>query len=218
MKEQDLATIAINATITNATDVPLIVARKRAHFISRRRGARHASSMTRIDTNAKNNQKRPNRTRTFFHHHLFCRDRKAMDSTTTVTNKPAETKRVASFEEEKHKVRKELITPFYFDEIKDSLCWRKRYMTIAAVSENIGVILGSLCGVLAFVAAYFGGDAMWSLASGIAATIAQLTLKYSTWCLKEVRELEQSANVFLAKLEISTIPLSHVYTENVTES
>lgn len=97
------------------------------------------------------------------------------------------------------KIKKELIDPSYYNDVKYNLQWRSNWKWIGDVSEVLSKIFIGIAAVIAFASGFFGHTYL-SFISGCLSTLSFITLHFSAYAMKESKESNYITNRLLEKL------------------
>lgn len=105
----------------------------------------------------------------------------------------------------KDKIKKELVDPSYFRDVKYNLDSRFRWKFIGDLSEGISQLLILSCTMLAFSSGFFDIRAL-SYVSGALGIGSLSLLRFSSYAMSESRERTWQSNVILKQLGIESVP------------
>jgi hypothetical protein len=103
------------------------------------------------------------------------------------------------------KIRKELVAPSYYFDVKYNIRSKTRWKIASDVIEFFAQILVGASTILAFSAGYFD-DKILSFIAGAIGTLALVMLRFAVYAMNESKERTIQVNKLLEKLGIEKIP------------
>jgi hypothetical protein len=114
----------------------------------------------------------------------------------------------------KVQIVRELIEPFYLDDIKSMIRGKKCWKLSGQVFETISKVLVAVGGIISFSSGYFN-DPLLSFLAGSISTLSLATLQFSSFAYVENKKQGQDLNVLLKKLNLDVIPILERRTDTV---
>lgn len=101
---------------------------------------------------------------------------------------------------------RDLIEPFYLDDIKSMIRGKKCWKFTGQFFETFSKILVAVGGIMSFSSGYFN-DPLLSFLAGSISTLSLATLQFSSFAYTENKKQGQDLNVLLKKLDLDVIPV-----------
>jgi hypothetical protein len=106
----------------------------------------------------------------------------------------------------KVQIVRDLIEPFYLDDIKSMIRGKKYWKLTGQVFETVSKILVAVGSVMSFSSGYFD-DPLLGFLAGTISTMSLATLQFASFSYIENKKQGKELNILLKKLNLDTIPV-----------
>lgn len=103
------------------------------------------------------------------------------------------------------KIVTDIVAPSYYEDVKDTISSRKRWLSMSNYAEVISKILSGTSTVVAFASGVYQYQYL-SFIAGCLGTIGIVSQQFSSYAKNETAERTEQANKILNILKIETIP------------
>lgn len=105
----------------------------------------------------------------------------------------------------KTEIIKNIIEPFYINDIKNAIKGRRWWLLAANIVETMSKVLVALCTIFSFSAGFFNYPLL-SFIAGTLSTAGLATLQFSSFAYGKTKRNTSELNMLLEKLHIEKIP------------